>query len=207
MTAQHFSRYAISVVFALSVLGGVSSPATGEGLWFDIGADQETFVYEGPGGPSFEYFPAFPFGTKWLPGTLVYADLSRITCDALPGDCDPGIFVAGYLAHFDDGGCGCRGILYESCTLRLHYDGNVVATLGVGEANLVFARWVWDSTRPQWVAVGGVTMDTTADFAEADIAGSINGNQYYGIFTALPPPPPEPQIQSTTWGRIKALWN
>lgn len=181
----------------------LATRALADGVWFDIGVDAGSYVYESAGGASWEYFPPFPFGETWPSGTLVYAELAQVSCDLLPSGCLPGALVAGYVALFDGASCGCGGSLYGFCTLRLAYDPNVVAAMGADESQLIFAGYSSDYGTPRWVAVDGAVVDAEANHVQADIYGSIAGGRYYGLFRSLPPPP---SIQDTTWSRIKLLW-
>ena len=123
------SNGSIRQLLAASMAAFVSgaSTACADGVWFDIGADQDCTVYQTGNSASFEHFPAFAFGTGWPTGTLVYADLHATDCDVIPGGCDPSDFVAGWQATFDGGACGCGGQLNGACMLRLAYDPAVVA--------------------------------------------------------------------------------
>jgi hypothetical protein len=186
-----------------AALGAGIPPAAADGVWFDIGADSGSYVYESSGGASWEYFPPHPFGPAWPVGTVVYAELTRIQCAALPDGCDARNVVAAYVATFDGASCGCGGVLYGTCRLRLHYDAGLAAALGANETTLVLGHLSEEWGTPRWVAVDGAVVDATADFVEADVAGSISGSQFYGIFLSLPSPP---AFQESTWSRVKLLW-
>ena len=131
----------------VGALLSASSSAAG-GVWIDIGADVGSYVYESSGGPSWEYFPPYPFGQSWPAGTLAYAELSESPCEFLPLGCDPTSFVAGYIARFDGTSCGCGGLLAGTCTLRLYYNPIVVYGVGASESQLVLARWYIDDGLP-----------------------------------------------------------
>lgn len=184
----------------------LTAPAAfAQGVWVDIGVDAGTYVHETGGGPSWEYFPPFPFGSVWPAGTLVYAELVAIPCEAMPMGCDPTTFVAGYVARFDGSGCGCGGFISGTCSLRLHYDPSVAAAIGASEAQLVLARWYTDWGAPHWIAVDAAVLHTDDNFVEGSISGSIGSSRYYGIFRSLPVPE-VPAVQESTWGRVRMLF-
>ncbi|MFN8176742.1 MAG: hypothetical protein U0167_02385 [bacterium] len=186
------------------LLALLHAPSCAEGVWVDVGVDHGTYVHEGSSGPSWEYFPPHPFGQIWPAGTLAYAEFTRVSSDLLPAGGDPASFVAGYLAYFNGGSCGCGvGGPPGACTLRFYYDDAAVAAAGTSEARLVLGHLTGDSLSPLWVAVSPQTADADSNFVQIDTYGSINGSQYYALFRALPAPP---SIRETTWSRIKQLW-
>jgi hypothetical protein len=178
-------------------------PSFATGVWFDIGANQETTVYENGGGPSYEHFPAYPFGSGWPAGTQVYAELAAASCAQLPAGCDPTNVAAAWVATFDGQQCGCGGVLNGACSLRLYYDPSDVAAIGASESALVVAHLSGDIFSPRWVQLSQAVLHPSEHYVDTEILGAISGAQFYGLFRVLPTAPP---IEPTSWSRIKGLW-
>jgi len=191
------AKAVLLAVAAVALLGPL--PALAEGIWFDIGSGQRTYVPCSTDSVGWEYFPPYPFGAYFPPGTLVYGDLYHIPCEGLPEfDCGSRLLIAGYATYFNDGGCGCGGYLVTTCRLRLHYDEDAVQALGVSESELLLIHYDWNAG---WRQLENVVINAEQDVIEGDVTGVIIGEQIYAITTGIPTP-----VESTSWGKVKALY-
>ncbi len=168
-------------VTAVCILLLASAPAAAQGQWFDIGDGTSTTIYAQSDPKSSIYYPPYPFGPFYPPGTLVYCELFELA---------PGQFAAVYLAYFDDGGCGCTGLPSEPVAYQLHYD----------EADL---DWPEGSTTLyikeglSWVEDPWATLDVLAN-----VVTTVHQLVPSNLFLAIGGPSIVP-VESATWGRIK----
>ena len=172
------------VLMSLSVAVIVPSRAAAQGMWFDIGDGTATTIRSAEDPNSTIYFPPYPFGEFYPLGTLVYAELTKATQSQ---------FAAIYWAFFDDGGCGCSGQPSEPITYTLHYD----------EAALTWPEpmtKLYERVGGEWADVGGAVLDTTANTVT-----TVRFVVYNTLQLAIGGPSLVP-VESSTWGRIKALY-
>ena len=158
--------------------------AAAQGQWFDIGSGTATTIRSATDPKSTIYFPPYPFGQIYPPGTLVFAEMERI---------DPSQFAAVYWAFFDDGGCGCNGQPSEPITYRVHYDESAL-TWPEAETKLyvLFGG--------EWVELTNASLDTTAN-----VLTTVRYLVYQNLYLAVGTPSIVP-VEEKTWGRIKALY-
>ena len=194
-----FARRTLCTMALLVLTSGSPTAAQEEeGVWFDIGVNEATYVNSADG-LSWEYFPPYPFGEFYPPGTLVYANVSPVGCDQLPlVDCASTRLVAAYSAFFSDGGCGCGGFLLETARFRVSYDDATLQSLGVTESELQIVHHDWEAG---WVPLENLVVNTEENFIEGDTVDWILSTHYYAVTAGSPTP-----VQRTTWGRIKAQW-
>lgn len=192
-------RTACTLALACAITGTAGAQDTGK--WFDIGISQEVTV-PSDDGLAWEYFPPYPFGETYPPGTLVYARMYPVACEVIPQlylECETRRFVNAYVGFFNDGGCGCGGYLFKPVTLRIPYDEAVVAGHGVPETQLGVIHYNWDALA--WETVPAVRVLPEANAVEFEFAGWILAEHYYVVVAGTPTP-----VEPATWGRIKALW-
>ena len=133
-------------VITISILLLGFGPAAAQGRWFDIGDGSANTIVSLADPSSSIYYPPYPFGSFYPPGTLVYSELAKVA---------PEQFAAVYWAYFDDGGCGCTGQLSEPIPYRLHYDETLV-TWPEASTTLYFKMGLLDwavHPGPRWTSM------------------------------------------------------
>ncbi|MFQ5599068.1 MAG: hypothetical protein ACE5G2_00790 [Candidatus Krumholzibacteriia bacterium] len=180
----------------LGLLVAGASTASAQGVAFDIGLPESTYVYCSTDGVSWELYPPYPFG-NYPPGSIVWASLEQLDCSQLAEV--GGVCLGAFVASFDGGGCGCNGVLVEPTELELHYDAAALAAARVDEESLRLL--IYGRMGPGWAEVPGSTVDPDAHAMRGQEAGGIVGQRWYAI-VGDPPTSAAP----TTWSGVKSLW-
>ena len=172
-------------LIAVGLLAVGTCHAAAQGSWFDIGSGQSATIRAQSDQASFIYYPPYPFGNIYPPGTLVYSELSKGSDEQ---------FAALYFTYFNDGGCGCGGTPSEPITYRLHYDE---AALSWPEATTTLYIKVFG----EWVETLGTVLDTNANTVTYAQPG-VTTNGFFAIGSGALVP-----VEASSWGRIKALYD
>lgn len=158
--------------------------AAAQGTWFDIGSGSPSRIYCEDDRSSWIEFAAYPFGSSWPMGTLVYAELEKRSFPGLP---------VAYSIKFYDGGCGCGRDLSKPIAFRFHYAQSIVTW--PEESTSLFRRNgdVWK--------VETALLDT-----EQNVFSGI----YWGFVIEIPTfgigPSSASGDRTSSWGRVKALY-
>lgn len=173
-------------VIAISILLFGFGPAAAQGRWFDIGDGSANTIVSLADPNSSIYYPPYPFGPFYPPGTLVYSELFKLAPDQ---------FAAVYVAYFDDGGCGCTGTLSpETITYRFHYDESLVTWPEA--STTLYLRAGLD-----WIVHPGSTVDVGANVVVVGRSLVLNNLRFAVGGPSLVP------VEESSWGRIKALYS
>ena len=159
--------------------------ATAQGQWFDIGDGTVTTIRSQSDVQSTIYFPSYPFGNFYPPGTLVYAELESFPAST---------FAVAYWAYFDDGGCGCNGQPSEPITYSIHYS----------EDDLPWPEELtklYTKVQGEWVEVTNAVQDTDNN-TWTTVRNVVNTNLYLAIGV-----PESVPARNSTWGRVKVLYD
>lgn len=174
----------VCVITVCLLLAGFG-PSAAQGRWFDIGDGSANTIVSAADPKSSIYYPPYPFGPFYPPGTLVYSELFKMAPDQ---------FAAVYLAYFDDGGCGCTGQLSpETIVYRFHYDETLATWPEVSTTLYIKAG-------SEWIVQPGATVDVSANVVTVGRSLVLTN-----LFFAVGGPSLVP-VEDSSWGRIKALY-